>query len=57
MKAELDENGVLSIVPETPTEQYALMKWQIDATVHMRDDKLHENEFVRGSMIIVCRQS
>lgn len=57
MKAELDENGVLSIIPETPTEQYALKKWSTDAMVLMRDDRLHENQFIRGSMILVSRQS
>ena len=30
MKADIDENGMLTITPETPTESYALDQWWID---------------------------
>ena len=33
MKVEIDENGELTITPETPLESYALSKWCEDNTV------------------------
>lgn len=55
MKAELDESGVLSVMPETPTEAYALRRWVDESTVRMRSEALNEDMFVRGSSLLVCR--
>lgn len=39
MKTELDENGVLTIIAETPIEAYSLKKW-------CEDNNLHSNSLI-----------
>jgi len=53
MRAELNEHGVLTVMPETPTEAYALRKWGEESMVPMRSETLNENLFVRGSAILI----
>jgi len=53
MKAELDEHGVLTVKPETPTESYALKKWAQEAWVPAEDVKRLESGHIRGSMIVI----
>jgi hypothetical protein len=52
MKAELDKNGVMRIIPETGTEAYALKQWSNSAWVSCKDVKLSEDGHWRGSMLI-----
>jgi hypothetical protein len=52
MKAELNENGVMNVTPETPTEVYALKQWSMAAWVMMNDIDRMENGHWRGSMLI-----
>ena len=55
MKTELDEQGVLSIQPETPTEAFALKMWLERAWVMQEDKFRAESGHFRGSMLLVCR--
>lgn len=56
MRAELNELGVLTVAPETPTEAYALRRWSAENMVPMRSETLNENLLVRGSAILVLHQ-
>lgn len=53
MRAELNEHGVLTVMPETPTEAYALRRWGEQSVVMMRSEALNEELFVRGSAILI----
>ena len=53
MKAELNENGVLTVTPETPTEAYAINHWVNEAWVPQGDLMRNESGHIRGSKIIV----
>ena len=37
MKAEIDENGKLSVIPETSIESFALAQWWIDYQAQNND--------------------
>ena len=54
MKAELDKHGRLLLTPETGTEVYAMRHWNAQNVVQMRDEKLKEVAFIRGSAILIC---
>jgi len=53
MKAELNESGVLTVTPETPTEAYAMKQWINYNYIAMRDEQRMENGCWRGSSLIV----
>jgi len=52
MKAEINENGVMRVTPETPTEAYALRRWADEAWVTMKDTLRMEDGYWRGSNLI-----
>ena len=52
MKADLDENGVMRITPETPMEAFALKHWANAAWVMMDDIVRMEQGHWRGSMLL-----
>jgi hypothetical protein len=54
MRAELDKHGRLLLMPETSTEVHAMHHWSAQNIVQMRDEKLNEDAFVRGSAILIC---
>jgi hypothetical protein len=41
MQAELDENGILTISPTTPTEAYAIKKWAEEAMKVLDDTRIY----------------
>lgn len=53
MKADLNENGVMTLRPETPTEAYALKHWTEAAWLVREDPTRIEGGHWRGSMLIV----
>ena len=53
MKAEISENGVITIIPENSTEAYAMKRWGSDAWVSMQDIIRGENGHWRGSMLML----
>lgn len=53
MKAEINENGVMIIFPETPTEFYALKQWRVNSWVEQEDLSRYESGHWRGSAIVV----
>lgn len=40
MKAEIDQRGVLHVIPEDETEAYAMKKWRIDAKIVIQVEDL-----------------
>lgn len=56
MKVHLTANGLLVISAESPTEAYALRKWDQEALVDM-DGTVHmETHFVKGSHIQIIAE-
>lgn len=53
MKATMSANGVLEISPESSIEVFAMTQWLGKSVVPMRDEKLNESHFVRGSTLVV----
>lgn len=53
MKAELNENGVMIIAPETPTEAYAVKQWASHAWTIQDDLMRLENGHWRGTSLII----
>lgn len=49
MKAEMDRNGVITLVPETSVEAYALKQWYKTARVEQQDLRTIETHHYRGS--------
>lgn len=56
MKAHLTANGLLVISAESPTEAYALRKWDQEAFIAMNDIPRMETHFVKGSHIQVIAE-
>lgn len=50
MKAEIDENGKLSVIPETGFEQFALQQWWDDYTAAVKEPS--GNHF---AVLEICR--
>ena len=53
MKAEMNKCGVVTLVPETGVEAYALKAWCDKAIVPMNDVERKEQYYTRGSMLLV----
>jgi len=53
MKAEMSEDGVITIRPESSIEAYALDQWSMSAMVRQDDLQRMEAYHWRGSFIIV----
>lgn len=56
MKAHLTANGLLVISAESPTEAYALRKWDQEAFIAMDDKARMETHFVKGSHIQIIAE-
>lgn len=56
MKATLTANGLLVISAESPTEAYALRKWDQEAFIAMDDKARMETRFVKGSHIQIIAE-
>lgn len=52
MKAELDENGVLTVSAENPLESYALRKWITE--VGNKAKLIDGREYLDSSSLLVC---
>ncbi len=51
MKVEMDRRGVITIVPETSVEAYALRQWSRTARVEQQDLQTIETHHYRGSQL------
>jgi len=56
MLATLDRDGVLIIRPESEVEVFALTHWVNQAVIPMKSYQHNEEQFVRGSRIIIETQ-
>lgn len=54
VKAEIDENGKLSVVPETAIESFALKAWRADYMQQGLDEK-DRKEGAHFAVLEVCR--
>lgn len=53
MKAEMDDDGVITLTPESSIEVYALKAWYKTARVEQQDLYRIENHHWRGSRLKV----
>ena len=53
MKVEIDENGLMTVTPETPVEVFAIKQWTSKNWINQKDNKRCEQGHFRGSSIIV----
>lgn len=53
MKAEMDQNGVIIIKPESGAEAFALKSWSESASVDIQDYKRAEESYLRGSKLLI----
>lgn len=53
MRANMDENGVITLQAESSVEAYALGKWRDHALVEVNDAARRENCYWRGSQLLV----
>lgn len=56
MKAHLTANGLLIISAESPTEAYALRKWDQEAWLAMDNKARMETHVVKGSYIQIIAE-
>ncbi|HVW65115.1 MAG TPA: hypothetical protein VHB01_08875 [Nitrosospira sp.] len=53
MKAFITTGGVLNVVPENETEEYALIQWKMQASIRVDDAEREEDLYFRGSRISI----
>lgn len=53
MKAFITTGGVLNVVPENETEEYALIQWKMQASIRVDDAEREEDRYFRGSRISI----
>lgn len=53
MKAEMFEDGVIKIIPESGVEAYALRKWSESALIQAVDLQRMEDGYWRGSSLLI----
>lgn len=53
MIATMSATGQITIQAENGVEAFALNRWMETAMVFMRDEKINESHFVRGSCLTV----
>ena len=53
MKAFITASGILNVVPENETEEYALIQWKARSLIQVNDVEREEESYFRGSRISV----
>ncbi len=53
MRAFITGGGILNLVPENETEEYALIQWKNHAIIHVDDQENLEDKYYRGSRISI----
>lgn len=53
MKAEMDQNGLITIKPENGAEAFALKAWSESASVNVEDFKRCESAYFRSSKLLI----
>lgn len=53
MRAEMNENGVITLSPETSAEAFALSQWASIAVMPVSLSMQNEDAIIRGSMLMI----
>ncbi len=51
MQAFITAGGILNVVPENETEEYALIQWKLHALISVKDVEREEDNYYRGSRL------